>query len=147
MRDNGPPPQRLMQSESHDRGATWSPVTDSTVPNPGSGAEVIRLRNGHWALIGNDTESGRHRLAVMISDDDGQTWRWRRHLESDPAGPEAGSYSYPSLIQAHDGWLHASYSYHLNRRDLPRDVDGDPAAKSIKHAHFNEAWVQVGDRE
>jgi predicted neuraminidase len=145
MRDNGPPPQRLMQSESRDRGETWSAVTDSEVPNPGSGAEVIRLRNGHWALIGNDTEDGRHRLAVWISDDEGRSWKWRRNLESDPPGPEAGSYSYPSLIQARDGSLHASYSHHLNKRTLPKDVDGDPAGKSIKHAHFNEAWVRQGN--
>ena len=142
MRDNGPPPKRLMQSESKDRGETWSPVTYSALLNPGSGAEVIRLRNGHWAVIGNDTENGRHSLAVQISEDEGRTWKWKRHLELDPAGPDAGSYGYPSLLQARDGTLHASYSHHLIHRTLPKDVDGDPAGKSIKHAHFNEAWVQ-----
>jgi predicted neuraminidase len=145
MRDNGPPPQRLAQSESRDRGETWSPVTDSALPNPGAGAEIIGLRNGHWALISNDTERGRHQLAVQISDDEGRSWKWKRYLEKDPPGPEAGSYHYPSLIQARDGSLHASYSFHLNRRSLPKDVDGDPAAKTIKHAHFNEAWVQAGE--
>lgn len=146
MRDNGPPPQRLLQSDSHDRGETWSKVKDSDLPNPGAGAEIISLRNGHWALISNDTEVGRHQLAVQISDDEGRTWRWKRYLERDPRGPEAGSYHYPSLIQGKDGTLHASYSYHLNRKDLPKDTDGDPAAKSIKHAHFNEAWVMQGDK-
>jgi len=145
MRDNGPPPKRLHQSESRDRGETWSEVIDSAQPNPGSGAEVIKLRNGHWALIGNDTERGRHSLAVQISDDEAKTWKWKRHLELDPAGPDAGSYSYPSIIQARDGSLHASYSFHLNKRNLPKDADGDPAAKSIKHAHFNEAWIKEGD--
>lgn len=144
MRDNGPPPHRLHQSESFDRGETWSRVIDTDLPNPGSGAEIISLRNGHWVLISNDTESGRYQLAVQISDDEGLTWKWKRYLERDPAGPEAGSYSYPSIIQAKDGTLHASYSYHLNRRNLPKDVDGDPAAKSIKHVHFNEAWVMEG---
>jgi predicted neuraminidase len=143
MRDNGPPPHRLQQSDSFDRGETWSPVTDSDLPNPGSGAEVISLRNGHWVLISNDTETGRYRLAVQISDDEGHTWKWKRYLEQDALGPEAGSYHYPSIIQAKDGTLHASYSYHLNRRSLPKDVDGDPAAKSIKHAHFNETWVMA----
>jgi hypothetical protein len=145
MRDNGPPPQRLLQSESRDRGETWSPVTDSDLPNPGSGAELIRLRNGHWVLISNDTERGRHSLAVQLSDDEGRTWKWKRHLEYEPPGPEAGSYHYPSILQAKDGTLHASYSYHLAKRNLPKDVDGDPAAKSIKHAQFNEAWVMQGD--
>ncbi len=146
MRDNGPPPHRLARSESRDRGETWSPVTDSDLPNPGSGAEIIGLRHGHWALISNDTEQGRHSLAVQISDDEGRSWKWKRHLEYDPPGPEAGSYHYPSIIQARDGTLHASYSFHLNRRSLPKDVDGDPATKSIKHAHFNEAWVMEGDK-
>jgi predicted neuraminidase len=142
MRDNGPAPKRLHQSESRDRGETWTAVTDSDLPNPGSGAEIISLRNGHWVLISNDTERGRHSLAVQISEDEGKTWRWKRHLEFAEPGPDAGSFHYPSIIQAKDGTLHASYSYHLARRSLPRDVDGDPAAKSIKHAHFNEAWVK-----
>jgi predicted neuraminidase len=145
MRDNGPPPKRLLQSESRDRGETWSPVTDSALPNPGSGAEIIGLRNGHWALVSNDTERGRHSLAVQLSDDEGRTWKWKRHLESDPPGPEAGAYHYPSIIQAKDGTLHVSYSFHHHRRTLPKDVDGDPAGKSIKHAHFNEEWVMAGD--
>lgn len=145
MRDNGPPPKRLHQSVSLDRGETWSPVTDSALPNPGAGAEIINLQNGHWALIYNDTEVGRHRLAVAISDDEGASWRWQRHLEADPAGPEAGSYHYPSLIQARDGSLHATYSYFDNRKEVPLDPQGKPRRKAIKHAHFNEAWVQAGD--
>ncbi len=145
MRDNGPAPHRLHQSESHDRGETWSPVTDSEQPNPGSGAEITSLHNGHWLLVGNDTERGRHSLAVQISDDEGRTWKWKRHLEYNAPGPDAGSFHYPSIIQAKDGTLHASYSYHLSKRSLPKDVDGDPAAKSIKHAHFNEAWILEGD--
>lgn len=144
MRDNSPGSHRLQQSSSSDKGETWSPVTDTDLPNPGSGAEIISLRNGHWVLISNDTERGRYRLAVQISDDEGRTWKWKRYLERDEPGPDAGSYHYPSIIQAKDGTLHASYSYHLNRRNLPKDVDGDPAAKSIKHAHFDEAWVMAG---
>ena len=145
MRDNGPAPHRLHQSISLDRGETWSAVTDSDQPNPGSGAEVIGLRNGHWVLIGNDTEAGRYRLTVQLSEDEGKTWPWKRRLEADPAGPEAGAYHYPSIIQAQDGSLHASYSYHLNRKQVGSDSEGQPARKSIKHAHFNEAWIRLGD--
>lgn len=145
MRDNGPAPKRLHQSISYDRGETWSEVTDSELPNPGSGAEIIGLRNGRWALIFNDTEVNRHSLAVAISDDEGKSWKWKRHLEQDPAGPGSGSYHYPSIIQALDGSLHATYSYHLNRADVAKDAEGRPQSKSIKHAHFNEAWVMAGD--
>ena len=48
MRDNGPPPARLHVSRSADAGATWSSVRDSELPNPGSGADVVTLANGHW---------------------------------------------------------------------------------------------------
>jgi predicted neuraminidase len=145
MRDNGPAPKRLHRSESRDKGETWSPVVDSDLPNPGSGAEIINLRNGRWALIYNDTERGRNSLAVAISDDEGLTWKWKRHLEYDAPGPEAGQYHYPSLIQARDGSLHVTYSYHLNKKDVATDAQGRPQRKAIKHAHFNEAWVMQGD--
>jgi predicted neuraminidase len=144
MRDNGPPPKRLHQSESFDRGETWSPVTDSALPNPGSGAEIISLQNGHWVLISNDTERGRHSLAVQVSEDEGKTWRWKRHLELDTNPEGAGSFHYPSIIQARDGTLHASYSYHLNRIEV-KNAKGERDRKSIKHAHFNEEWVMMGD--
>ena len=145
MRDNGPAPKRLHMSESRDSGKTWSPVVDSSIPNPGSGAEVISLTNGHWVLIYNNTEQGRNSLAVSISTDEGQTWRWTRRLEFDPPGPEAGAFHYPSIMQARDGSLHATYSYHLNKKNLPMDAEGKPARKSIKHARFNEEWIMLGD--
>ncbi len=81
MRDNGPPPQRLHVSSSSDKGLTWSPVRDSELPNPGSGADIVTLRNGHWVLAYNDTEKGRHSLAVSLSTDEGKTWSHTRHLE------------------------------------------------------------------
>ncbi|HXG24420.1 MAG TPA: sialidase family protein, partial [Chthonomonadales bacterium] len=44
FRDNGPPPQRVMISESHDRGITWSLARDTDLPDPGAGLEVIVLK-------------------------------------------------------------------------------------------------------
>jgi predicted neuraminidase len=142
MRDNGPAPKRLHQSVSLDRGETWSDVTDSAHPNPGSSAELIRLRNGHWVLISNDTEKGRGRLAVQISEDEGVTWKWKRYLDADESLSGTEQYHYPSIIQAQDGTLHATYSYHWLKPNLPVDPDGDPAGKTIKHVHFNEEWIR-----
>lgn len=138
MRDNGPPPKRMHISKSTDDGLTWSPAVDSDLPNPGSGAEVINLEDGSWLMIYNDTERGRHSLAVSISEDEGRTWRWTRHLELDTRAEKAGAFHYPSIIQAGDGTLHATYSYFLNH--LPGGT-----VKSIKHAHFNVEWVKQGD--
>jgi predicted neuraminidase len=133
MRDNGPAPQRLHISRSTNDGLTWSLVKDSDLPNPGSGADVVTLRNGHWVLAYNDTEDGRHSLAVSLSTDEGRTWAHTRHLER--AAPDSGlSAAYPSVIQADDGALHVVYSFH-------RSEPGRPRRKTIKHVRFTEGWV------
>ncbi len=148
MRDNGPAPHRIQVSESADRGQTWSRVVDSDRPDPGAGVEVLVLKDGLWLLINNDLEHDRYSLAVSLSDDEGKTWKWTRHLERDTAADikaGAGSYHYPSIIQAKDGTLHASYSFHQKRSQTRLDSNGKPANESIKHAHFNEAWIREGD--
>ena len=146
MRDNGPPPKRLMMSESKDQGKTWSPVVDSDIPNPGSGAEVIGLRDGSWALIYNDTERGRHSLAVSLSTDEGKTWKYTRHLEKGVAtDPDATNGHYPSITQAADGTLHASYTYSLKGKNVKKDEQGRPMRECIKYVHFDENWIKQGD--
>lgn len=130
MRDNGPPPHRLLRAESRDGGETWTEAVDSDIPNPGSGAEVVVLPTGEWVFIGNDTESGRHSLAIWVSDDEGETWPVRRPLAACPPG--AGSFSYPSLLLARDGWFHATWSEAVAGRE------------TIRHARFNRAWLRSG---
>jgi predicted neuraminidase len=125
MRENGVT-DRVRMATSKDDGITWGPVSATDLPNPGSGLDGVRLENGHWLLVYNDTRNGRNSLAVSLSDDEGRTWKWTRHLEKH----SQGSYHYPSVIQGRDGTIHAVYSYF---------VDG---GKSMKHAAFNEAWVR-----
>ena len=146
MRDNGLPPKRILQASSRDRGETWSEVTDSELPDPGAGLELITLANGNWVVLNNDTERGRHSLCVRLSDDEGRTWKWSRHLERDAPDDDAGRFGYPSIIQAKDGTLHATYSVQLRPSAAKKDAQGKPAHKSIRHVHFNEAWIREGDR-
>jgi predicted neuraminidase len=106
----------------------------------------------------NDLEQGRWSLAVSLSEDEGKTWPWTRHLERDPPpSPEAsagqtpadatqrGEYHYPSIIQARDGTLHATYSYFKAPAQSTKDSEGRLVRKTIKHAHFNEAWIRAGN--
>jgi predicted neuraminidase len=125
MRENGIE-QRIRASSSHDDGLTWGPVSATDLPNPGAGIDGVRLANGHWLMIYNDTTDERNSLAVSLSEDEGKSWKWTRHLEHHADG----SYHYPAIIQGRDGTIHAVYSYF---------VDG---GKSMKHAAFNEAWVK-----
>jgi predicted neuraminidase len=141
MRDNGPPPKRVLVSESKDSGKTWGPVTDSDIPNPGSSVETIVLSSGRWLMVLNDTEQGRHLLSVWLSDDEGKTWKWKRPLESAEPGPEATSASYPSVIQSRDGTIHVTYSLALKGKDVPQVESGRKQLETIKHARFNEAWA------
>jgi predicted neuraminidase len=134
MRDNGPPPKRLHVSESRDRGETWSRVEDSDLPNPGSGCDLVTTRNGHWLLVYNDSERGRHSLAAAISDDEGKTWKWKRRLELDSREDGAARSHYPAVIQGSDGTFHLVYSHHFEDRPERR--------RTVKYARFNEAWIR-----
>ena len=82
--------------------------------------------SGNWLLVYNDVDDGRYSMAAAISDDEGKSWKWKKNLENQ----ESGSFSYPSVIQAKDGKIHVTFSYHLpgNR-------------KSIKHMIFKEKWI------
>jgi predicted neuraminidase len=139
MRDNGPAPKRIHTSTSWDDGMTWTMAEDTEFPNPGASVEAIALSDGSWLIVYNDLESGRHSLAVSLSDDEGRTWKWTRHLELDRKPKDAASFHYPSVIQARDGLIHVTYSYFVNH--LP----ADSPRKAIKHARFNTAWVKEGD--
>jgi len=112
LRDSGDAPGRVQISESTDAGESWSAAQKSDIPNTAS-VEMLRLRDGKWAFVGNDLEDGRHRLSLFLSDDEGKTWKWKTTLEN--VEPGKGSFSYPCLIQTADGLLHLTYSYHLER--------------------------------
>lgn len=128
MRENGYT-GHVRVCESTDDGVTWGPVGVSELVNPGSGLDGVRLKNGHWVLVHNDTTSGRNQLAVSLSTDEGLTWKASRHLENQPKG----SYHYPCVTQTKDGMIHAVYSYFCDE------------GKTMKHAAFNEAWILAGE--
>ncbi len=128
MRENGPF-DRIRVAESTDDGMTWGTVGLSSLPNPGSGLDGLRLKTGEWLLIYNDTTSGRNSLAVSLSEDEGKTWLATRHLERH----EKGQYHYPAIVQGADDKLHAVYSYFV--------ADG----KTMKHAAFTVDWIKYGD--
>lgn len=140
FRDGGPPPKRVMVSESKDRGQTWTPPRDTDLPDPGAGLEVLVLASGRWVLVNNDTEEGRHSLAVTVSEDEGRSWTRKRHLEHDEPGPGSGWYCYPSIIQARDGTIHVSYSYKPKA-----NTNAAGLGESIKHVQFTEAWLMDGE--
>ena len=101
---------------------SWSPVTDSSFPNPGASIEAIRLANGHWALVYNDNPRGRHSLAVSLSENEGTTWKWTRHLASEAAGK--GQFHYPSVIEDSRGLIDVTYTLSRSAREAPSSTPG-----------------------
>jgi len=113
MRDSGDDPNRVHISESTNKGESWTATAKTDIPNTAS-VELLVLKDGKWAFLGNDIDDGRYQLSLRISDDEGKTWKWKTFIENDLS--KKGGYSYPSLIQTEDGLLHMTYSFHPEKQ-------------------------------
>ncbi len=113
-------------SHSQDYGQTWSTPAplEQEIPNPDSGLDVVKLKNGHIVLVCNPLEEGRQKLTVFLSEDKGKTFTNQRDLE--PV-EEDKNFHYPAVIQTQDRSIHVTYT---NQR------------LNIKHACFDEAWIK-----
>ena len=96
----------------------------------------MQTKDNDWLCIYNDKTSGRHSLAVSLSDDEGRSWKWTRHLESRKRGD--GSFHYPSIVEGTDGMLHATYSYFIDRA-----TDTEPKGKTIRYVTFSKQWIKA----
>ena len=110
--------RRIGQSTSADGGRTWQPLTLSDLPNPDSGIDAVTLKDGRHLLVFNPTVVGRTPLSVAVSTD-GAAWKLGPALET-----ALGEYSYPAVIEAADGKVHATYTW---KREKIRHVVLDPA--------------------
>jgi predicted neuraminidase len=109
----------VCSAESNDYGRTWSPARRTEVPNPNSGLDAVRLADRRIVLACNPATEGRTPLSLLVSEDNGETWPWRRDVETAP-----GEYSYPSVIQAADGRVHVVYTHRrVQIRHLAVELD------------------------
>jgi predicted neuraminidase len=101
----------ITQSWSEDGGRTWGKMTATDLPNPNAGTDAVTLKDGRQLLVYNhttrrSTPRGREMLNVAISKD-GIDWKPILTLER-----QKGEHSYPAVIQASDGNVHITYTYH-----------------------------------
>jgi len=114
---------RITQSWSEDQGASWGPMTATTLPNPNAGTDAVTLSDGRQLLVYNHAvrnqpfPAGREILNVALSRD-GLEWATVLTLERSD-----GEFSYPAVIQAADGKVHVTYTY---RRESVKHVVLDP---------------------
>ncbi|GAB4362451.1 MAG: exo-alpha-sialidase [Bryobacter sp.] len=95
----------IAYSDSRDGGKTWSPAKATKLPNPNSGIDTVTLKDGRTVLIYNHTAKGRSPLNIAVTKD-GETWSAPLALETEP-----GEYSYPAIVQAADGSVHATWTW------------------------------------
>lgn len=101
---------KICVADSFDNGLTWTDAHPLDLPNPNSGIDVVRLRDGRIVLLYNNTSKGRTPLDLAVSKD-GERFTHFATLESEP-----GEFSYPAIIQGTDGNLHMTYTW--NRKQI-----------------------------
>lgn len=100
----------ICESTSSDGGKTWTPAAATSLPNPDSGIDAVKMRDGRVALVYNHSRTARTPLNLALSRDDGKTWGEPRVIEDGP-----GEFSYPAIIQSADGKLHITYTWKRKR--------------------------------
>lgn len=114
----------IYEATSTDDGEKWSKPSKTKLPNNNSGIEATVLQSGNIAIMYNPTHNERYPLRISLSEDEGKTWRYSRDLETGHSGNE---FSYPTILQSADGYIHVSYTYN-------RDT--------IKYVKFKEDWIK-----
>jgi predicted neuraminidase len=92
-------------ADSMDDGRSWTQAHFIGLPNPNSGIDAVRLKDGRVVLAFNDSFDQRTPLNLAVSAD-GEHFRIFKTLEDGP-----GEYSYPALVEAANGDLLVTYTW------------------------------------
>ena len=171
MRYSGPPPHRVVSVTTADGGQHWSAPEKMSLPNPDAALSAIMLPDGRMLAALNDIEDGRNELSLMVSADNGASWKTVYRLEDQRGQPlnEAAYMEHAaSLLAKSDGNVAKSSGseqkefleslraqactpqgcrYEFSYPFLLQTQRGDFHLvytwnrTFIKHVHFTQAWL------
>lgn len=134
--------QYIYRCYSTDEGKSWSQPKPTVLPNNNAGIEANSLLSGKLVMVFNPQNKSRDPIAVATSSNNGLSWPNQRLLQNGNStadlrsGSHPGSisetrsgneFSYPTVLQTKDGFIHVMYTY--NRQ-------------TIKYVRFKETWIQ-----
>ena len=121
--------KQIPVSRTQNAGQSWQQSEDLGIANPNSAVAGLTLNSGARILVLNNIESGRYRLALLMSDPKTGQWQIIEVLEDDEATPEAQrkEFSYPYLITMDGNDAHLVYTWDR---------------KKIRHRYFPGAWLK-----
>jgi predicted neuraminidase len=121
---SGKPMGKIYYSDSSDGGVTWTEAVPTTLPNPSSGIDTVRLQDGRILIVYNDSSSSQTPLNVAISSDGGERWEPLITLEDGP-----GEFAYPAVVQTANGDVHIVYTWNRIRiKHVVLSLNGKVAA-------------------
>lgn len=100
--------EKVYELWSGDNGRTWDKPAATSLPNPSSGIDAVRLADGRALVVYNHSATKRIPLNVAVSRD-GKEWGPPVVVEDLPDGE--GQLSYPAAIQTSDGLVHLTYTW------------------------------------
>ena len=117
--------KHIYTSNSTDEGHSWTDAQPTSLPNNNAAIQSCVLNNGHVVLVYNPTTHARVPLRMSLSKDGGETWTYSRDLETNATRSDT-EYSYPSVLQSPDDYIHVSYTFDR---------------LTIKYVKFYESWI------
>jgi predicted neuraminidase len=144
MRQGVPqPPQRVTTASTADAGRSWSPVVQTTLPNPNAAVAVLATRAGDWWMVFNDSELDRGNLSLAWAraPAPGEVADWHRVAVLDGVPPPQRA---PIRAAEHGPLLAAAAAAMPDPAGATREADAravaEAAGRQLCHPAGGDTW-------
>lgn len=142
----------LYETRSYDRGLNWETAEQTSIPNPNAAFDMVHTEDGNIVLINNpvpehNIPEGRNKLALFMSEDEGETWPYQMWLEreetdqplSGMSDGERPEFTYGNVIQGRDGTIHLAYEFRrrgikhveITEEEIRNEAEEDPIVEDM----------------